>query len=98
MYERDEEVTGQFEHDELLGLLNTTAAVEQQRITARIPVITLAELLKPGDDQEPPPDLVVRFRQAPHPLLMISEYGWAMIVASFLATVTFGLAAMITLY
>jgi hypothetical protein len=93
-----DEPTSRIERDELLGLLNTTTRPENQRITARIPVVTLNELLQPGNDQAPPAEVVVRFRQPAHPLLMISEYGWAMMVASVLATVTFGVAAMITLW
>lgn len=93
-----DEPTSRIERDELLGLLNTTTSAEHQRITARIPVVTLNELLQPGDDQLPPAAVVVTFRPPPHPLLMISEYGWAMMVASVLATVTFGIAAMITLW
>ena len=93
-----DEPTGRIERDELLGLLNTTTRPENQRITARIPVVTLQELLQPGEDQLPPGDVVVTFRHEPHPLLMISEYGWAMMVASVLATVTFGVAALITLW
>jgi len=99
MYEVDEP-TGRIEREELLGLLNTTTAPrsEHQRITARIPVVTLQGLLQPDEDQAPPAPVVVTFRQPGHPLLMISEYGWAMMVASVLATVTFGIAAMITLW
>ena len=94
-----DEPTSRIERDELLGLLNTTTRPENQRITARIPVVTLQELLQPAEDQAPPPEVVVTFRpQPPHPLLMISEYGWAMMVASVLATVTFGVAAVITLW
>jgi len=94
-----DEPTSRIERDELLGLLNTTTTrSEHQRITARIPVVTLQGLLQPDEDQLPPAEVVVRFHPKPHPLLMISEYGWAMMVASVLATVTFGVAAMITLW
>jgi hypothetical protein len=106
MYEVDEP-TSRIERDELLGLLNTTTPVDHQRITARMPVVTLQGLLEAEAEEEaaplPPPPVIVRFNAplAPPPVVVqpfVTEDGWVMIATSFAATITFGIAAMVTLW
>ena len=91
-----DETTGRMQRDELLGLLNTTTRAENQRITARIPVVTLQGLLEDSQPVAAPPasPVVVKFKQpADEP-----RARWHMIVASFMATMMFGIAVMVTLF
>ena len=58
-----EQITSRIRRDELLGLLHATGAAEaehHERITARMPAVTLEGLLIP--DELPPPPFVIRFR------------------------------------
>jgi hypothetical protein len=94
-----DETTGRMQRDELLGLLNTTTSVENQRITARIPVVKLQELLDEEQSQPhaaplPPTPVVVRFKPPAEP----PRARWHMIAASFMATMMFGIAVMVTLF
>ena len=90
-----DETTGRMQRDELQGLLNTTTRAENQRITARIPVVTLQELLEDSQPHAAPPPapVVVKFKPPVEP-----RARWHMIAASFMATMMFGIAAMVTLF
>jgi hypothetical protein len=92
-----DETTGRMQRDELQGLLNTTTRAENQRITARIPVVTLQELLEDSQPHAAPPapaPVVVKLEPQPEP----PRARWHMIAASFMATMMFGIAVMVTLF
>lgn len=57
-----EQITSRIRRDELLGLLHATGGAERdhERITARMPAVTLEGLLIP--EEVPPPPFVIRFR------------------------------------
>ena len=50
------ETTSRIDRDELLGLIETSASSERQRITSEIPAATLQDLLQPEEDELPVPD------------------------------------------
>jgi hypothetical protein len=77
MEDEDQENTCRIPREELLGLLNTMDPIEQQRITAEIPV------------QTPPPEIVVIFRDPSHS----TRARVLVIAASFCLTFAIGFVA-----
>jgi hypothetical protein len=51
--EVDPEMTSEIDRDELVGLIETTSALERQRITAEIPTATLHDLLSIVEHEQP---------------------------------------------
>jgi len=63
---RQPEITSRIHREHLKELLETEAPVREQRITARMPAVTLTGLLTLRDEDLPPPPPPTRLPKATH--------------------------------
>jgi hypothetical protein len=92
--------TSRIPREELLGLLSSASNIDQERITAPMPVARLDELLAPEQsphgtvpelelhlDSPPPPEMLVRFKNALEPIMSLPR----IMIVSFALTLALGL-------